>query len=514
MKPRTIVLALALGAVAACSLGGKVVDLGGAKANQAAAGAAGSADNALGGGDAMAASGAAAGTLNVGDADTGPVTCPAGTKTTVSGTVYDPSGHTPLYNAVVYIPIGGPPTFDDKVACEKCTAPVKAVTVTLSGSDGSFVLDQDVPNTDHIELAVQLGKWFRQMTVPIKTCSSNLLTDKDYTRLPKSKNDGEYSHIPKIALSTGHSDALECLLRKIGIDDSEFTTDAKDGRVNMFVGCVDDNGDAFGANQFVDGTPFPSTNELFDSGNLSRYDVVIFSCEGHKCDSIQTLTPNGGNVQKLVDFANKGGRVYLDHDHYNWLNHAGDFAGDKIETAVEFSSSPNDVQSPLNAKINNDPSFPKGEAFAQWLVAVGASQTEGTLQIYDAKTSVESMDPNRAQPWIYGSPQLPDQSCAPMCPGPDFYLTIGTPVFTTDGEPPPASYEPCGRVVFTDLHVSKADGGQTADVSEQDKPFPTGCVDPPPPMTAQEKALEFMIFDLTSCVQKETDPPTPPIVVK
>ena len=80
-----------------------------------------------------------------------------------------------------------------------------------------------------------------------------------------------------------------------------------------------------------------------------------------------------------------------------------------------------------------------------------------------------------------------------------------------DDDPIPTA---CGRVVFTDLHVSNADGGEGRDISDQDVPFPTGCASPIPKLTAQEKALEFMIFDLSSCVQKETATPTPPDVVK
>ena len=414
--------------------------------------------------------------------------CADGVKTTVSGTVYDPAGQWPLYNAVVYVPhSSGPlPAFAPGAACEKCTDPVPARVVALSGPDGHFLLE-DVP-AGSVDLVVQLGKWRRKQTITVLPCQDNALNDVNLTRLPRTQLEGD---IPKIALSTGHSDALECLLRKIGIEDSEFTTDSGGGRVSMFVGCRGDDNGNFGANKFADrlgGAAFPSTNQLFDSGSLNQYDLVIFSCEGHKCDTIQTPE----NVAQLVEFANRGGRVFLDHNHYNWLNHADA----PIESAAQFSSSPNDIPSPLSTRINTR-QFPKGDAFARWLLNVNASTTLGVLDIYAAKTSVQSLSPNRAQPWIYRDED----------PKGDFYFTISTPVAVKDDDPPP---EACGRVVFTDLHVSKSGGGDATDFSDQDTPFPDGCTRGA--LTPQEKALEFMLFDLSSCVQAETrEPTTPPV---
>jgi hypothetical protein len=83
--------------------------------------------------------------------------------------------------------------------------------------------------------------------------------------------------------------------------------------------------------------------------------------------------------------------------------------------------------------------------------------------------------------------------------GQTMYFSFDTPVnamASADGGAP--AY--CGRAVFSDLHV-----GAGQDVGNV--PPPARCANTD--LSPQEKALEFMIFDLSSCVIPDTTaPPT------
>ena len=82
-------------------------------------------------------------------------------------------------------------------------------------------------------------------------------------------------------------------------------------------------------------------------------------------------------------------------------------------------------------------------------------------------------------------------------------MTFNTPVEA------PADAQ-CGRAVFTAIHLNAAPAaaGDKTDISDPAMPFPDGCRGKT--LSAQEKALEFLFFDLSACVQPDTQKPVPP----
>jgi hypothetical protein len=417
-------------------------------------------------------------------------TCAGGVKTTVSGTIYDPAGVTPLYNAVAYIPNAALDPIPTGASCDRCNVTLsgKPIATALSDVNGRFTLE-NVPTGTNIPLVIQVGKWRRQVTIPrVNGCADNPLTDVNLTRLPRNKAEG---NIPKIAVTTGSSDAFECLLRKIGVADAEYTLDTGNGRINLYSGgdpavSPDGGGDGPGATRFsaaLGGGTFPRANALWGSTpKMMGYDLLIFSCEGSQFGDVKA--PYLANVKAYAD---AGGRLFLDHLHYYFVRR-GPAPWPSTATYVEPGT---DLPDPSTAAINT--TFPKGAALADWMQARGASTTRGQMQIHEPQLGASAVA-GATQNWISTSNPAAVQ-----------YMTFNTPVGV------PAETQ-CGRTVITSIHLNAAPAasGDRTDLSNPETPFPDGCRGRM--LSAQEKALEFLFFDLSACVQPDTDRPVPPPV--
>jgi hypothetical protein len=387
--------------------------------------------------------------------------CPDGACVTkLVGTVVAPNGLDPVYNAVVFVPTAPLEAIHHGATCERCDkvsgAPISAA---VSAPDGRFEIE--VPAGDKVPLVVQLGKLLRQVQLPPITPCTTTELDPNFSRLPRSQREGD---VPLHAVSTGNCDRLECILRKIGLDDSEFTTPTGGGRVHLYK----ENGATLPGIS-------PADSLTTESATLKGYDLVLFDCAG------EAIPKTTSQKQNVVDYAYAGGRVFASHFSYVWLDDVPPFSS----TASWDTSA--DIPSFQSMPAKLDTSFARGDAFARWMARVGAIATEGDrmIDILDPRFDVtDIMAP--AQRWIYTDDPPSIQE-----------FTFNTPL-----EKPVE--DQCGRVAFSDFHVTGTS------CTPDGFAFPRECENAASSMSPQERVLEFMLFDLASCIQ-DYGPPKQPI---
>jgi len=416
--------------------------------------------------------------------------CSKGQSTSISGKVYDPAGKNPIYNVTVYVP-GVPtplPALPQGVTCNSCMdlySVPKADAVT--DPSGSFTIP-NAPHGANIPLVVQVGKWRKVYTIAnVTECQDN---PQDKLLLPKNAQGGD--SLPQIAVSTGAADSLECLLFRMGVDASEFTGgNGGTGHIHIFTspGGATANG----------GSPDPSMNLWNNATDIDAFDVVLLSCEGAETMNM--------NQQVLYDYANKGGRVFASHFHYAWFD-TGPFATMINPPLATWNTGVQDkgnISSNVVTTLPGGGAFPEGADLLKWLGNVGAlgvgGAPSGELPIVYAcnNANVTSSNTN-SQAWVTADKSAP-------VPGAAEYFSFDLPAGSSaEGK--------CGRTVYSDMHVSGGPGmsrGSLApDYASSLQIVPDQCATGD--LSPQEKALEFMIFDLSSClipIGTMSKPPVP-----
>jgi hypothetical protein len=469
------------------------------------------------------------------------VKCDGGATTTITGTVVTPRGCAgqncdavtglctggtcnskavptdadPIFNALVFIPTNGAGAvtpFTTGVTCDQCGGAGAQGGVLVSattGADGKFTLT-NVPVGSNIPVVVQLGRWRRIFTYSVThACGNNAIGD---LHLPRNSSQGD---IPRMALSTGNVDTLECLLRKIGIDDGEFSNPANSGRVHMYTG----NGARYSATT-------PSETTLTGSlAELDKHDMVLFPCWGGEAHP--TNRPPQADQKNVIDYTHAGGRLFSTHYSYVWLFGGTGAVGSNNFWASEFRPTATwsnggladeDFPEPDPMPSNIDTTFTKGLSFSTWLNNVNAlsAVTPPMISVASPRNDVNTVNAS-AQRWVYASPS---PTCT-TCPGTNANRFVEHFTFNTPVGASPASQ--CGRVVFSDFHVT---GGSGTYCTARDRrgnctatapyAFPAECggdvfngFNRNTALTPQEKVLEFMLFDLASCIAPDVPPPPP-----
>lgn len=430
------------------------------------------------------------------------VSCSNGTTTTISGKVYDPALKNGLYNIAVYVPATplqalpkGVPT--GAAACD-CSALFQsgAVVSTATGVDGTFKL-ANAPVGSNVPLVLQVGKWRREVTINVTQCTDNAQPDKSLSLPGTLTGAGPNDNMPDIAVSTGSADTLECLMLRIGVPASEYVAGAGgSGHIHVFAGGGNSGSAGRPETPGMTGAPASDTNLWASQAQLMPYDITLLSCEGGETYD--------ANPPALEAYLNAGGRAFASHFHYAWFSGPIDSKGTNTYTApadwgnnlaawtAGSGGTGGNANGVIDQTLNGSPNpFPKGVALYDWLGLVNALGVNGApahdLPIVQPRyNAVVSAADKPSQPWITDATTSNTM-----------YFSFDTPVNAqagADGGPP----QYCGRAVFSDLHV----GGGSADTPDP----PSGCANAD--LSPQEKALEFMLFDLSSCVIPDTVPPS------
>ncbi|MFO0735591.1 MAG: hypothetical protein U0270_06920 [Labilithrix sp.] len=401
-----------------------------------------------------------------------PVTCPApggGTQpniTALEGVVYMPNGFLPVNDAIVYVPDATLPAVPtgQNGTCTACAATATTpLVLTRTNTKGYFKLDR-MPVGAAIPVVIQSGRWRKKITIDntAQSCATKTLNTVPTAACPggvcqaPTANNTTFgatqtadNNIPKFAVASGGADALQCLLRKIGIADSEFTNPAGTGRVNIYHG---DQGTTKystinGGAAFPDETVLYGSTSSTDLTQLNKYDAVVLSCNGgggERQNALASKRCQGGNNggtnctannqcnsnncaydylpatglsgyrDEIKAYADEGGKLFLTHWHYAWLKYGpGNWGttdpvtGTPTGKIATITSVDEDLVSPIGATINN-PNTVGGHGYnlSDFLVQANINAgnipppTRGTLQIIDGQHNVFSIDAVRATPHI------------------------------------------------------------------------------------------------------------------
>jgi hypothetical protein len=453
--------------------------------------------------------------------------------TTVTGKVYDPAGVNGLYNVFVYVPNAPLAAITSGPTCTACQAPASGdpIASTSTAADGTFTLT-NVPSGTNIPIVLQLGKWRRHLTLPaVASCATTTPAD-GFFRFPKKQAEtSPDDNIPLIAFTTG-CDGAECFfLGRVGIDPSEFTgpngvvpgsSPPRPGRVQIYKSGNDDG------QTFPGGAGDAAT--LWATGaDWMKYDMVFDACECSTYDRGGAGSTDVGYVN-FLNYLNAGGRAFTTHYFYNffadeqqcdgaigggfgssdcygqaalptvgaWEQNSGQaYASDAIDCPkdTQLNNSPSGLG---GSCLTIDTSVPKGVAFAQWYqdnnakLTFGGGEKYGYVGLTDIRQDMGPLasslvSAGSATPWLYAG-NLTSQYDA-------YYFSFNTPISTNTASQ-------CGRAIFSDVHLDDAPSGA----------FPSYCAADPNASdhAPNELALEFLFFDLSSCVQNDNMSPPPP----
>lgn len=386
----------------------------------------------------------------------------SGTATTeITGRLFAPNGTDPVPGATVFVPVEAVPEFPSSLTCDLCNNLPYSVTTATTAYDGSFTL-RGVP-AGTFPVVLRLGRFQRVVQVETTPCvSQNIPYDSGTAmrgvRLPRRNNElSPQDRIPRIAVVSGDNDQIECVLKRIGVDE-----------LDMY------NGRALGTKN---PPPIAESGTLFtDEKTLNNYHIVVVNCTDNQ---FQSLIGARGVQQNLERYVGRGGRLYVT-----------DWAYDVIEQVPEFSP-----------YLCFEPQKTGGAPMCMAMPEVAMSAD--SYNFYGGQYKV--LDPEMAR-WLGQFPSIIDRNDRVRV---DYsFVVINKVSDNADGKTKvwvdgPAmsfgnrpqtvtfDYKACGRV-----HYSTYNTEPNAVVSDSAR-WPNNCGSK---LAAQERLLEYLFFNIAACV--------------
>jgi hypothetical protein len=399
--------------------------------------------------------------------------CPT-TGAEVSGRVTAPNGEDPVPGAVVYVTDARPPAQPAGVGCDACELPpgVRAFSVTDVRGRWSFV--RGVAASGSMFLVVQKGRFRRVTPVELTACAPRVFDDQA-TRLPGTRAEGE---IPAILVASGTSasqadrpsmgdwtyDDIARVIRRIGITEFDRAEPCRQATVGTDVTRVS--------------CPFGGI--LADPARLARYSLVVAPCGAlgfNRSWQVLDAPSNRTIAANVRAWLRQGGRLYTSDTAYGLLARSAPsvatFAGGTTLTQgrdpanLGVGAAPPDGRTYMGRVVD--------DGMRAWLTDRGALGADGAIALsgfISPWVAIESV-PAGTRTVVDAEVEWFTATAGVTMPAGRRPLTISADVREGGG---------CGRVVYSSYEVDNRSGAPTA------------------PLTAQERVLEYMLFELGGCL--------------
>jgi hypothetical protein len=392
------------------------------------------------------------------------------------------------------IPAGG-------TSCDRCSEQDLGPILASATSDatGAWTISGNVPVGAEFLLVTKVGKFRRasRVTVPASgACETTALPTAvatNPTRLPRDMSDGLAVNIPKIAVSTGQIDAIECVFEKMGIATAEFGNYDAGSRIHLYRGGDDASTDfEDGAGAYIDEST-PRERDLYNTiDRLQQYDLVVADCEGQTYNATRPAAQRDG----LRNYVNRGGRLFASHLSFSFLNGNG--------TAV-YPAGADDFTTGLGPAATWSTSVDSSTATGAGIISLGRPNASPRIENFRDWMVNENVTTAPNYQFTINEPR--SQATGIGDDSEEFvHTTARTQQFSFNTPYAAPSEQACGRVAYSGFHVSV--GGGSAPFSNS--VFPAHCRNAAANngnLTNQEKVLLYMLFDLGVCVGEDPEVP-------